>query len=131
MGAPVRIVAAATLVCAAVVVLPGATCAQEIEFDRIDKFESLGTSTLHVGAPPKTIVDDGERHLVILTIWQSDADTKVYWRSPDGNVAKTTIIPGKGIQTFQTAGELRLEAVGAPGHRVEYGYVLLGLRTQK
>jgi hypothetical protein len=40
--------------------------AQEINFDQINKFESLGTGTLHVGAPPKTIIDDGERHVVVL-----------------------------------------------------------------
>ena len=102
--------------------------AQEINFDQINKFESLGTGTLHVGAPPKTIIDDGDRHVVILTIWDADAETKVYWKSADGSVPKTTIIPGKGIQTFQTAGEFRLEAVGEPNRQVEYGYVLLGLR---
>ena len=102
--------------------------AEEIDFGQIDKFESFGTGTLRVGLPPKTIIDDGERHVVILTIWDADAETKVYWRSPDGNAPRTTIIPGKGVQTFQTAGEFRLEASGAPNHRVEYGYVLLGLR---
>jgi hypothetical protein len=101
---------------------------EEIDFDRIDKFESLTTGTLRVGAPPKTLVDDGERHVVILTIWDADAETKVYWRSLDGNAPKTTIIPGKGIQTFQTAGEFTLEAIGEPNREVEYGYVLLGLR---
>jgi hypothetical protein len=130
-GKAVRIVAVLTLLCAAAAMLPVTACAQEIEFGKIDRFETLGTGTLHVGAPSKTIVDDGERHLVILTIWRSDAETKVYWRSPDGNVAKTTIIPGRGVQTFETVGELRLEAVGEPDHVVEYGYVLLGLRTQK
>jgi hypothetical protein len=105
-----------------------AAYAEEIDFDRIDKFESLTTGTLRVGAPPKTLVDDGERHVVILTIWDADAETKVYWRSLDGNAPKTTIIPGKGIQTFQTAGEFRLEAIGEPNREVEYGYVLLGLR---
>ena len=60
------------------------------------------------------IIDDGERHVVILTIGDADAETKVYWKSADGNVPKTTIILGKGIQTFQTAGELRLEAIGEP-----------------
>jgi hypothetical protein len=102
--------------------------AQEINFDQINKFESLGTGTLHVGSPPKTIIDDGERHVVILTIWDADAETKVYWKSADANASKTTIIPGKGIQTFQTAGEFRLEAIGEPNRQVEYGYVLLGLR---
>jgi hypothetical protein len=101
--------------------------AEEIDFGGINKFESLATGTLHVGAPPKTIVDDGERHVVILTIWDADAETKVYWRSPDGT-ARTTIMPGKGIQTFQTAGEFRLEAIGEPNREVEYGYVLLELR---
>jgi hypothetical protein len=108
--------------------LPVGASAQEINFDQINKFESLGTGTLHVGAPPKTIIDDSERHVVILTIWDADAATKVYWRSPDGNDARTTIIPGKGIQTFQTAGEFKLEAVGEPNREVNYGYVLRGLR---
>jgi hypothetical protein len=108
--------------------LPGNTSAQEINFDQVNKFESLGTGTLRVGASPKTIIDDGERHVVILTIWDADAETKVYWRSPDGNDSRTTIIPGKGIQTFQTAGEFKLEAVGEPNREVNYGYVLLGLR---
>jgi hypothetical protein len=101
--------------------------AEEIDFGQINRFESLATGTLHVGTPPKTIVDDGEQHVVILTIWDADAETKVYWKAPDGN-ARTTIIPGKGIQTFQTAGEFRLEAVGEPNHSVEYGYMLLGTR---
>jgi hypothetical protein len=74
-----------------------AAYAEEIDFDRIDKFESSTTGTLRVGAPPKTIVDDGKRHVVMLTIWDADAETKVYWRSLDGNAPKTTIIPGKGI----------------------------------
>jgi len=123
-----RAVAVFMLVLTSDTLLPGHVSAQEIDFDRINKFESLGTGTLHVGAPTKTIIDDGERHVVILTIWDADAETKVYWRSPDGNDARTTIIPGKGIQTFQTAGEFKLEAVGEPNREVNYGYVLLGLR---
>jgi hypothetical protein len=111
----------------AVTLVSATVNAEEIDFDQINKFESLATGTLHVGAPPKTLVDDGERHVVILTIWDADAETKVYWKSPDGN-ARTTIMPGRGIQTFQTAGEFRLEAIGEPNHRVEYGYMLLGLR---
>jgi hypothetical protein len=129
MNREVRVVAAlALLLCAGVAPVSEAAYAEEIDFDRIDKFESLTTGTLRVGAPPKTIVDDGERHVVILTIWDADAETKVYWRSLDGNAPKTTIIPGKGIQTFQTAGEFKLEAIGEPNREVEYGYVLLGLR---
>jgi hypothetical protein len=115
------------LVCGGDALLSGGAPAQEINFDQINKFESLGTGTLRVGAPPKTIIDDGERHVVVLTIWDANAETKVYWRSPDGN-ARTTIIPGKGIQSFQTAGEFKLEAVGEPNRQVEYGYVLLGIR---
>jgi hypothetical protein len=105
--------------------------AQEIDFGQIDKFEALGTGTLHVGAAPKIIVDDDEQHTVILTIWDADAETKVYWTSADGDVARTTIVPGKGVQTFQTAGEFRLQAIGEPSHEVKYGYVLLHLRKHK
>jgi hypothetical protein len=97
------------------------------EHCQIDKFESLGTGTLHVGSPPKTIIDDGERHVVVLTIWDADAETKVYWRSLDGNAPRTTVMPGRGVQTFQTAGEFRLEAISEPNHRVEY--MLLGLHS--
>jgi len=122
-----RALAVLLLVSGSDTLLLGDVSAQEINFDQINRFESLGTGTLHVGAPPKTIIDDGERHVVILTIWDADAETKVYWKSADGNVPKTTIIPGKGIQTFQTAGEFRL-AIGEPNRQVEYGYVLLGLR---
>ena len=70
-------------------------------------------------------MDDGERHAVVLSICDADAETKVYWRSPDG--PRTTVIPGRGIQTFQTVGELKLEAVGNPHNEVQYGYVLLAL----
>jgi hypothetical protein len=123
-----RALAVLVLVCGSNMLLPGDVSAQEINFDQIDRFESLGTGTLRVGEPPKTIIDDGERHVVILTIWNADAETKVYWRSPDGNDARTTIIPGKGIQTFQTAGVFKLEAVGESSREVNFGYVLLGLR---
>jgi hypothetical protein len=92
-----RALAVLALVCGVNMLLPGEVSAQEINFDQIDRFESLGTGTLRVGAPPKTIIDDGERHVVILTIWDADAETKVYWRPPDGNAARTTIIPGNGI----------------------------------
>ena len=105
--------------------------AQEIDFGQIDKFESLGRGTLEVGAAPKVIVSDGELHTVILTIWDADAETKVYWTSPDGNVSRTTIVPGKGVQTFETAGDFRLEAIGEPNHEIQYGYVLLHLRKHK
>jgi hypothetical protein len=121
-----RAVALGTALLAATILSPYEGRAQGIDFSKIDKFETLSSGTLRVGSPPKTIVDDGERHVVVLTIWDADAETKVYWRSPDGNAPRTTVMPGRGIQTFQTAGELKLEAVGEPSHEVQYGYVLLG-----
>jgi len=120
--------ALAAAVVAATLVPPVQGGAQEIDFSKIDKFETLSSGTLRVGAPPKTIVDDGERHVVVLTIWDADAETKVSWRSTEANAPRTTIIPGRGVQTFQTAGELKLEAVGEPDREVQYGYVLLGVR---
>jgi hypothetical protein len=122
------IVATLTLLFVRAVPLPDNVHAQELDFGQINKFESLGTGTLNVGAPPKTIIDDGERHIVILTIWDADAETKVYWKPPDAGASRTTVIPGRGIQTFQTVGEFKLEAIGEPNRHVEFGYVLLGLR---
>jgi hypothetical protein len=101
------------------------------DFGRVNKFEALATGTLHVGSPPTTIIDDGKPHLIVLTIWDADAETKVYWKSPDVDTPRTTVIPGRGVQTFQTVGELRLEAIGEPNHHVEYGYMVLGLETEK
>jgi hypothetical protein len=128
MNLLMRVATALALLCGEAACVPEAAYAEEIDFGKIDKFESLATGTLHVGSPPKTVVDDGERHIVILTIWDADAETKVYWRPPDGGTPRTTVIPGRGVQTFQTAGEFRLEAIGEPNHRVEYGYMLLSLR---
>jgi hypothetical protein len=105
--------------------------AQEIDFGQIDKFESLGTGTLHVGAAPKVIIDDDDQHTVVLTIWDADAETKVSWTSADGDVARTTVVPGKGVQTFQTAGQFSLQAIGEPNHEVKYGYVLLHSKKHK
>ena len=123
-----RLITTFVLLGAGAALMPAQLSAQGIDFGQIDKFESLGTGSLHVGSPPKTIVDDDDRHTVILTIWDADAETKVYWKSLDGN-SRTTTIPGKGVQTFQTAGELKLEAVGDPHHQVEYGYMLLRLKN--
>ena len=130
MWEPMKLCAVAlgTALLAATVVLPTEGRVQETDFGKIDKFESFSSGTLRVGSPPKTIVDDGARNLVVLTIWDADAETKVYWRSPDGNAPRTTVIPGRGIQTFQTVGEFKLEAVGEPNREVQYGYVLLGLQ---
>jgi hypothetical protein len=112
---------------ACVTALPSAR-AQEIDFSQIDKFESLGTGTLHGGDQPKTIVDDGDRHTVILTIWEADTETTVHWQPVDASGPKTTVIPGTGVQAFQTAGAFRLEAAGDSGRSVKYGYVLLRLK---
>jgi len=124
----VEAAAAAALLAAGAMLAAAPAFAQEIDFGRIDKFQSLGTGTLHVGDPPKSIVDDDERHAVILTIWDADAQTKVYWRAADSKESQTTIMPGRSIQTFQTLGVLKVEAIGEPYHEVKYGYVLLGLR---
>ena len=119
---------AAVLCLSASWALPPHAHAQDIDFGQIDKFESLGTGTLHVGAAPKVLIDDDHAHTVVLTIWDADAETKVYWTSPHGAVSRTTIVPGKGVQTFQTAGDFRLQAIGEPYHEVKYGYVLLRSR---
>ena len=95
--------------------------AQDFDFGQIEKFESLGTGTLHVGAPPKTVIDDNVRHMVILTIYEADADTKIYWRPLDANEVKTTVMPGRGVETLKTAGIFKLEAVGESHRRVKYG----------
>ena len=128
MKARVYLVTVLALVCTGPILPADNVFAQGIDFDQIDKFQALGTSTLHVGDPPKTIVDDDERHAVILTIWDADTEMKVYWKSPDTREMRTTLIPDRGVQTFQTLCVFRLEAVGEPHHRVKYGYVLLGLR---
>jgi hypothetical protein len=121
--------AAAMALLGAAALLPAANAgAQGIDFDRIDKFQSLGSNTLHVGEPPRTIVDDNERHAVALTIWDADAETKITWRDPDTKEMRTTVMPGRGIQTFQTLGVLKLEATGEPYHEVKFGYVLLGMK---
>lgn len=128
MKLQLRFVAAVALLVAGVMLTAAHSSAQEIDFGKIDKFQSLGTGTLHVGDPPKTIIDDDEQHAVLLTIWDANAQTKVYWRAPDGKDARTTLIPGRGVQTFETLGVLKVEAVGEPYREVKYGYVLLGLR---
>ncbi len=89
----------------------------------------MGTGELRGGSPPKTIVDDGDRHTIFLTIWELDTEAKIYWKSLDGN-PRTTVISEPGVQAFQTAGEFRLEAVGDESHTIKYGYLLLRLRKQ-
>ena len=123
-------VAASLVVFGGTALVPQNLHAQDFDFGQIDKFESLGTGTLHVGSPPKTIIDDDERHTVILTIYESDANAKVYWKPLDDSAVQSTVMPGRGVETFKTAGLFKLEALGDPHHRVKYGYVLLHLKTQ-
>jgi hypothetical protein len=60
---------------------------QQCDYCLIDVAAARAASASRIGdvAPPKAIIDDSERHVMILTIWDADAETKVYWRSPDGN----------------------------------------------
>ena len=125
-----RVATIVALLCTAVVFVSEDVCAQVIDFSQIDAFESTGTGTLHGTSQPKTIINDDERHTVFITIWESDTDTKVYWKSPDENLPRTSIIHGTGVQAFQTAGEFKLEALGDENHSVNYGYVLLRHKKQ-
>ncbi len=101
--------------------------AQVFDFGQIDAFESMGTGTQTGGAPPKTIIEDGERHTVLLTILESNTEAKIYWKSPDGD--QTTIVRGPSFKAFQTAGKFKIEALGDDTHSFKYGYVLLRLKN--
>lgn len=102
---------------------------QVFDFSQIDAFESMGTGTQQGGSPPKTIVDDGERHTVLFSILESNAEAKIYWRSVDGD--QTTLIHGRSVKAFQTAGQFRIEALGDESHSFNYGYVLFRLKNNK
>lgn len=125
-----RVATTLALLCTGTSYLSKNARAQVIDFSQIDAFESMGTGTLRGASPPKTIIDDGELHTVFITIWESDTEAKVYWKSLDGNLPRTTTISGLGVHAFQTAGEFRLEALGDENHSVKYGYVLLRLKKQ-
>jgi len=122
-----RAVTILVLLCAGMSVRSESVCAQVMDFSQIDAFESMGTGTVHGGSSPKTIIDDGERHTIFITVLESDTDAKVYWKSLDGS-PQTTILHGPGVHVFQTAGELKLEALGSENQSVKYGYLLLRLR---
>ena len=102
--------------------------AQVIDFGQIDSFETLGTGTQRSRSPPKTIVDDGEWHTVVFTILDSNAEAKIYWRSPEG--PQTMIVHGRSVKAFQTAGEFRIEALGDANHSFKYGYVQFRLKNK-
>ena len=55
MNRKVCVAVALALLCTGAVPVSEAAYAEEIDFDRIDKFESLSTGTLHVGSPPKPL----------------------------------------------------------------------------
>ena len=124
----IRWIASLALFGLAVTAAPPGTSAQEIDFSRIGAFESMGAGTAHGGAPPKTLVDDGEQHAIFLTIWNSDTDAKLYWKALDSDKEQTTIIHGTGVRAFQTNGEFKIQALGEASHEVKYDYVLLHLR---
>ena len=123
----VRAVTILVLLCAGISVLSQSVCAQVMDFSQIDAFEAMGTGTVHGASPPKTIIDDDERHAIFITVLESDADAKVYWKSLDGS-PQTTILHGPGVHAFQTTGELKLEALGSENQSVKYGYLLLRLK---
>jgi hypothetical protein len=105
--------------------------AQLIDFSKIDAFESLSTGTQSGASPPKTIVDDGNRHIVLFTVLEANADAKVYWRAFDGDPPdRITVLSGPGVQAFQTAGEFRLETLGDESRSVKYAYMLFRLKKQ-
>ena len=101
--------------------------AQVVDFGSNDAFESMGTGMQRGGSPPKTIVDDGERHTVFITILESNTEARIYWNSPDGD--QTTVIRGPGVKAFQTAGQFKIEALGDENHNFKYGYVLFRLKN--
>jgi hypothetical protein len=100
--------------------------AQVFDFGQIDAFETMGTGTQRGGSPPKRIVDDNERHVVFFTILESNTQAKIYWKSMNGE--QTTIMGGRGVKVFQTAGQFRIEGLGDENHSFKYGYVLLRLK---
>jgi hypothetical protein len=123
-------IASCALLGLAIIAAPAALPAQEMDFSRIGGFESLGSGSVHTGSPPKTLVDDDQQHAIFLTIWDSNADAKVYWKPLDGNQEQTTLIQGNGVRAFQTNGEFKIQAVGEGDHEVKYNYVLLHLRKK-
>ena len=103
---------------------------QVFDFGQIDSFESMGSGTQRGGAAPKTIVDDADRHTLVITILESNTDAKISWKSADGS-PQTTFIHGTTVQAFQIAGLFKIEALGDDTRSVKYGYVLLRLKNTK
>lgn len=128
MGRQIWVFAAAMLALIYAGLQSGAR-AQVFDFGQIEEFESLGSGTQTGGSPPKTIVDDSQRHTVLFTILDSNTEAKIYWKSKDGS--QTTIMRGQGLRAFQTIGEFRIEATGDSSRSFRYGYVLLRLKSEK
>jgi hypothetical protein len=122
--------ATVALLCMGAFILAGNVSAQVIDFNQIRKFESMGTETQYGASPLKIIVDDGERHMVFITILETNTEAKVYWKPLDGGLPQTTTISKRGVQAFQTAGDLRLEVLGDKNHKIKYAYVVFRLRNQ-
>ena len=124
-----RIVGVLALLSAGALLHSDTARAQVFDFGQIDGFESLGSGPQRGGSPPKTIVEDGERHTVFFTIIESNTDAKIYWRSMDGD--QTTLMHGPGVKAFQTAGTFKVEAIGDDSRSFKYGYVLLRLKNNR
>src|SRR5262249_43420015 len=124
-----RMVATSALLCACAFFYLEIASAQVFDFGQINAFESMGTGTQRGGSPPKTIVDDSDRHTVLFTIVESNTEAKIYWRSMEGD--QTTIIHGSSVKAFQTAGTFKIEALGDESRSFKYGYVLLRLKNNK
>jgi hypothetical protein len=103
--------------------------AQVFDFGQIDSIDAMGTGTQRGGSPPKTIVDDGERHTMVFTILESNTEAKIDWTSSDGD--QTTIIRGPSLKAFQILGRFRIEALGDESKSFKYGYVLFRLKDKK
>jgi hypothetical protein len=103
--------------------------AQVFDFGQIDSIDSMGTGTQRGRSPPKTIVDDGERHTIVFTILESNTEAKIDWTSLDGD--QTTIIRGPSLKAFQILGRFRIEALGDESKSFKYGYVLFRLKDKK
>jgi hypothetical protein len=126
-----RTLVTAALTCFGSMFITDHARAQLIDFGQIDSFESFGSGTQYGAAPPKRIVDDGDRHIVLFTILEANTDAKVYWKSFDGDPPnRTTVISGPGVQAFQTAGEFKLEALGDETRTVKYAYILFRMKKQ-
>ena len=126
----IRIAIPLALLCAGASLPSPSANAQVFDFGQIDSFESMGSGTQRGGAAPKTIVDDADRHTLVITILESNTDAKISWKSADGS-PQTTFIHGTTVQAFQIAGLFKIEALGDDTRSVKYGYVLLRLKNTK